>query len=514
MIHAISQRSTRSVRTEATEFPDSRRIHDEVGEAAKRYDESRAKLLRLMASLKKQHHLMVKTSEKRLETAKQFENFLADTPLSKMVSEVGSAEAKTKVFARSQPEKPKTREKEEVEPVLSPPLETIESGDTGSRNSGSAEAQKEEELLVSRSSSSVTSEETGEREDNIAGGEAVLARAKEDYSIDGNMTEEGILITGDEAAGEEIKEELDGKPEAKPAESDEEIARRLAKQWEEEAEEWKGSPVDAADDAIIQACGTDVTESIVSHDSSVPELAADNKPRTPPASKGKKNEKEKIPHQQAFPPLVVDGSDFDKVDHSYGAVHEAAHKLTDLYADQYSSNIIKYVEEWDKASYTRIQGRLLEFERMKSNLEHYVQKVDGLRSGIKKREGSNRKISPKASQRFDRNELKLGGAREAYDSYGESLLLLLEEVTDRAWRDCFPLLMRAMQFDVNFSSDQAKVFSALNETVERLEKLGVGREVDPDGRIRSLKESKPEEIYTGGKNVVPPVHSTRDVYEV
>lgn len=499
-MRVISSKSSRSVVTEATEFPESRRIHDEVSAAAKRYEESRTKLTNLISSLKKQYSLTLKTSEKRLQTAKQFEAFLADTPLSKLVSEVGSAEAKEKVFAH-------TPRKSEL--PKSQPLEKIESGDAASdRSSENREA--DEDDAASRSSVSTTADREGESENtetddeiNDRGGENVGIHNSNDSATSENL-----------AIEEEVKEESrDEETKPKPIETDEEMAVRLAKEWEDEAEEWKGPSAEKEDEkSVIKACATGETESSEeSKDLTEPESPVENKPH---ASVPRNHKKDPPPQHEPFQSLVFDGSDFDEVHHSFVAVHEASHKLTVLYSDQYSSNIIKYVEEWDKAASTRIHGRLLEFDRMKLNLEHYVQKVDGLRTGIKKRERRSRRVSPKASQRFDRNELKLSGAREAYDSYGESLLLFLEEVTERAWRDCFPLLMRAMQYDINFSADQARVFSSLNETVEMLEELGAAREVDPDGRIRTLKDSKPEEIYTGGRHVVPPVHSTRDVYEV
>eukprot|EP00566_Odontella_aurita_P000138 CAMPEP_0113548626 /NCGR_PEP_ID=MMETSP0015_2-20120614/12993_1 /TAXON_ID=2838 /ORGANISM="Odontella" /LENGTH=543 /DNA_ID=CAMNT_0000449267 /DNA_START=220 /DNA_END=1851 /DNA_ORIENTATION=+ /assembly_acc=CAM_ASM_000160 len=543
MLRALSPKSSRSVVTDAaTAFPDSHRIYQDVAEASKRYEDSRAKLLLLIASLKKQHSSMMKTSMKRLETAKQFESLLVDTPLSKMVSEVGTAEAKTKVFAHTPPVTPEAVEKK-IGPSMSTPLQEDDDEHVNSDDSENVDDGDEGASFSSASDAPVKpadSDEAAETEDGVKtgcgdeGGDEIASpvatdggaaekeskeelgekdAAKEGLGEEEKVAKEGL---GEEEKVELVEEGENEESVPKPVESDEELAKRLAMEWAEEAEEWKGPPqAESRDDAIIQPCDTAETESTHSHDSGslVPQSGAARTDKDPvPQSIGEEDE---LPTQrQSHQPLIIEGSDFDEVHHSYGAVHEASHKLTLLYLDQYSSSIIKYVEEWDQVVSTRIHGRLLEFEKQKLKLEHYVQKVDSLRTGIQKRETRNKQVSPKASQRFDRNELKLGGAREAYESYGESLLLLLEEITIRAWRDCLPLLMRVMEYDINHSKDQAKIFSTLNKTVEILETLGTGREVDPNGRIQALKEWKPEEIYTGGKHVVPPVHSTRDVYEV
>jgi len=225
-------------------------------------------------------------------------------------------------------------------------------------------------------------------------------------------------------------------------------------------------------------------------------------------------------------------------------VHLAAFELARDHAELFKSQIIDYVEEWHNVTTSRIKSRMIEFDRLKLNREHYEKKVQLLvenaekastpRSGgggtqsssgsvgststsssggggllsilddaVKASSGSIRR---KKTDQLARNKLKLAGAREAHRIYGESLYLLIDEVVNRSWVDVYPVLLRSITFDVNQSQDIAAVYADSKALANELEKLGVDNDsVSLQGRLKDLRDLHPEEIYTGTECMVRPV---------
>ena len=200
-----------------------------------------------------------------------------------------------------------------------------------------------------------------------------------------------------------------------------------------------------------------------------------------------------------FEKQVTKGSHYAEVDTSNLSIAQASHKLSHTYADQYETSIIQYAEEWLQTVTLRIKSGLLEFDKLRESLNHYVDKVAELRAEAKKIESHNKKLSPKKTEKLERNELKLNGAREAHHKYGQSLSLLIDEVTARGWRDLFPLIVNSIHFDLNYSSDQAKLYSKLESISNMLDDAAAADPLglDIEGRLEQLKKATPEEVYTG-----------------
>ena len=200
-----------------------------------------------------------------------------------------------------------------------------------------------------------------------------------------------------------------------------------------------------------------------------------------------------------FEKQVTKGSHYAEVDISNLSIAQASHKLSHIYADQYETSIIQYAEEWLQTVTLRIKSGLIEFEKLRESLNHYVAKVAALRAEAEKFESHKKKLSPKKSEKLERNELKLNGAREAHHKYGQSLSLLMDEVTARGWRDLFPLIVNSVHFDLNYSSDQAKLYSKLESISDMLDEAAAADPLglDIEGRLEQLKKATSEEVYTG-----------------
>ena len=111
----------------------------------------------------------------------------------------------------------------------------------------------------------------------------------------------------------------------------------------------------------------------------------------------------------------------------------------------------------------------------------------------------------KLEAQLDRNRLKLGGAREVFMMYGQSLILLIDEVVNRAWRDIFPVILHSINLDMHQSKIMASIFAASQVLASELELLGEEHAIDMQGRLQNVKELHPEEIYTGTESIVRPV---------
>ena len=90
---------------------------------------------------------------------------------------------------------------------------------------------------------------------------------------------------------------------------------------------------------------------------------------------------------------------------------------------------------------------------------------------------------------FERNRLKLIGALEAHKIFGNSLVLLLDEVTTRYWKELLPLLFRTIRFDTTQSIEHAEIFDIGEENGRKLEDIAMKKGVPLNGRLKLLKYS-------------------------
>lgn len=213
-------------------------------------------------------------------------------------------------------------------------------------------------------------------------------------------------------------------------------------------------------------------------------------------------------------------------------VYLSAFQLGEDHVRLFKSSIIDYVVEWHEIVTSRVKARVIEFTRLKANLVHYQKKVGGLVESTEKarrqaKSNASRQPAPsdtslcgmfnsmamtrsdstrgKLEAQLDRNRLKLGGASEVFTMYGQSLILLFDEVVNRAWRDILPVLLRSINLDMHQSKNIASIFAASQVLASELEFLGEEHKIDMQGRLQNVKELHPEEIYTGTESIVRPV---------
>lgn len=146
---------------------------------------------------------------------------------------------------------------------------------------------------------------------------------------------------------------------------------------------------------------------------------------------------------------------------SYFDIHKDAYKDTTSKLDDHSQ-LVSYVEDWEQIVTKRVQSKYGEYAKHRNSLNHYAKKVDSLLAEEERLKDRGKQMKPKQLEKLDRNQDKLTGARETHDSVGESLLMLMDEVIIRSYRDAFPLLKRSISFEGDFA--------AINQ--EHMAKLG------------------------------------------
>ncbi|KAL7534305.1 hypothetical protein ACHAXR_009194, partial [Thalassiosira sp. AJA248-18] len=168
------------------------------------------------------------------------------------------------------------------------------------------------------------------------------------------------------------------------------------------------------------------------------------------------------------------------------------------------SDLVQYVEEWEQTILTRVQSRYFEYVKHRTSLNHYNKKVEAMIQEEEKLREKNKPMKPKQQEKFERNQQKLTGARETHDCAGESLIMLMDEVILRSWRDAFPLLKKSISFEVEYAAIQQRHMVDLVGSLELLEVIGNEESISDDGRLEMFQKMNPEDVYTGARDKVFP----------
>lgn len=107
-----------------------------------------------------------------------------------------------------------------------------------------------------------------------------------------------------------------------------------------------------------------------------------------------------------------------------------------------------------------------------------------------------KQVDLKSAERLTRNEDKLIKIKELTSKFTADLCVLMEEVTDRSWRDLHPLLIKISQFDVTLSKDEAAAIASLNNVVSELKKVAATHGIKPQARLKDLESLAPAQLST------------------
>lgn len=163
------------------------------------------------------------------------------------------------------------------------------------------------------------------------------------------------------------------------------------------------------------------------------------------------------------------------------------------------SHIVQYAEDWEQIVNKCVQSRYVEYSKIRSSLCHYEKKVDSLLVDIEKLKQKNRQVHAKQIEKLERNQVKLEGTRKTHDKNGELLLMFMDEVVLRSWRDAFPLLRKSIEFEVAFAAVNQEHMVKLDAPLRLLEIIGSRESVEREGQLATFESCNPEDIYTGPK---------------
>jgi len=181
---------------------------------------------------------------------------------------------------------------------------------------------------------------------------------------------------------------------------------------------------------------------------------------------------------------------------SYASIHHNLASRTKMYADKYGQFVINYAIEWDKVVTQRVVTGLKEAESLRRDLDHYQKKTESLRTSVNGVLAKGKQVDKKTEEKLRRNEDKLKGARETYNKVATSMCVLIEEVTERAWKDIHPMLLKIAQFDYTLSSDETKALAELNTVQDKLKKLADQHQLKPENRLKDIQTLTPSLLST------------------
>lgn len=176
-----------------------------------------------------------------------------------------------------------------------------------------------------------------------------------------------------------------------------------------------------------------------------------------------------------------------------------------MYQQSFHDFVLQYVVDWEQTIVSRIDTELEKAETLRLEVDHYQEKMKSLTSSTN--DWSSMLLGKSSNdttekERIKRNKVKYQDARNAYAQHAKDLRLLIEEVTDRGWRDLFPILMKLSLFDSSLASDENHLMSELMGITTGMNELANRYGLKPDSRIQDLGVQDPNKLSTRSEEIL------------
>ena len=135
---------------------------------------------------------------------------------------------------------------------------------------------------------------------------------------------------------------------------------------------------------------------------------------------------------------------------------------------EYKNHVLDYVLEWEHVVTTRIDAELKEVKKLASDRQHYEKKVEDLRKKTNDIETKGKTVNDATKEKLDRNEEKLKESFELHEKAAGRLCVLIEEVTQRGWKDLYPLVKNVMKWESNRVGRDDEIYSKLLPNLEAM----------------------------------------------
>jgi len=192
---------------------------------------------------------------------------------------------------------------------------------------------------------------------------------------------------------------------------------------------------------------------------------------------------------------------------SYASVQQSTSEKTKAATALFQEKVIDYVIEWEKVVTTRVDHDTLEVRKLNQTLNHYQNKLDPLREKINDLEAKGKAPGKKLQEKLDRNEKKLDQAWKAHERGASKLCNLLEEITQRRWKDLFPLAKETMAWDVERASDEYDCYARLPAVIEALSEAFLEYDLPPGQEPSKVPVALTEEGKEEAKEEVSSEHA-------
>lgn len=188
----------------------------------------------------------------------------------------------------------------------------------------------------------------------------------------------------------------------------------------------------------------------------------------------------------------------DKSSGSYASIHEALSNQTKTFGLKYKQFVLDYAVEWEKIVRSRVDADVKKTEDLRREFDHYRVKVEDLRTTTTRNMAKGKQLKQDFQDKLKRNEDKLVTARGCYTKASTDLCLLIEEITERSWRDLHPLTLKVAQFDMTLASEESEALANLSQVVSKLKEVGDKHGISPQARLKDIAEMNPALLSTRG----------------
>jgi hypothetical protein len=185
---------------------------------------------------------------------------------------------------------------------------------------------------------------------------------------------------------------------------------------------------------------------------------------------------------------------------SYLSVHHGLAEKSKMYSGKFGQFVIDYAVEWQRAVVTRCDKALKEAERLRVEVDHYQSKVESLRQSANEKMAKGKQVDQKTADKLTRNEDKLIKIKEENRKFSANTCLLVEELTERSWRDLHPLLIKIFQFEMTTSTDEAKAMGNLKTVIHELKRCAANHGIKAEARLNDIENLEPSALSTRGES--------------
>jgi len=148
--------------------------------------------------------------------------------------------------------------------------------------------------------------------------------------------------------------------------------------------------------------------------------------------------------------------------------------LKKVYEQSFHDSVLQYVIDWERSIVSRIVASLEKAENLRLETTFYEEKLKYLSSPTNDWFStmflgwSWNDLQSSEEESLLQIKIKYQAAQDTYTQYMKDLRLLIEEVTDRGWRDLFPVLTKLSLLDSSLAADENCLFSELIGITTRL----------------------------------------------